>query len=76
MTHERKYKSLRFLFIRSSAPKDHLRASLAPGNIETMTAPVTVILAYDLKLYDSPAVSTMVRVPGPIDLWGTPRLSA
>jgi 3-hydroxypropanoate dehydrogenase len=43
----------RFVFIRSPAAKERLRSSLAPGNIEkTMAAPVTVIVAYDLKFYD------------------------
>ena len=43
----------RFLFIRSKAAKERLRPSLAPGNVEkTMAAPVTVIIAYDLKFYD------------------------
>ena len=47
----------RFLFIRSTAAKERLRSSLAPGNVEkTMAAPVTVIIAYDLKFYD--------KVPG------------
>ena len=43
----------RFLFLRSAAAKERLRPSLAPGNVEkTMAAPVTVIVAYDLKFYD------------------------
>src|ERR1700747_1639681 len=43
----------RFLFIRSTAAKERLRTSLAPGNVEkTMAAPVTGIIAYDLKFYD------------------------
>ncbi|HEX8894993.1 MAG TPA: malonic semialdehyde reductase [Terriglobales bacterium] len=43
----------RFVFIRSAAAKERLRLSLAPGNVEkTMAAPVTVIIAYDLKFYD------------------------
>ena len=43
----------RFVFIRSTAAKERLRPSLAPGNVEkTMSAPVTVIIAYDLKFYD------------------------
>ena len=43
----------RFVFIRSRAAKERLRPSLAPGNVEkTMAAPVTVIVAYDLKFYD------------------------
>src|SRR6201987_5235295 len=43
----------RFVFIRSTATKERLRPSLAPGNVQkTMAAPVTVIIAYDLKYYD------------------------
>ena len=35
------------------AAKERLRPSLAPGNVEkTMAAPVTVIIAYDMKFYD------------------------
>src|SRR6476469_3615736 len=43
----------RFVFVRSPEAKERLRPALAPGNVEkTMTAPVTVILAYDMKFYD------------------------
>ncbi len=43
----------RFVFIRSAKAKERLRPSLAPGNVEkTMTAPVIVIVAYDLHFYD------------------------
>jgi 3-hydroxypropanoate dehydrogenase len=43
----------RFAFLRSSEAKERLRPALAPGNIEkTMTAPVTVIVGYDMKFYD------------------------
>jgi len=43
----------RFLFIRSQEAKERLRPALAPGNVEkTMAAPVTVIVAYDLKFYE------------------------
>jgi 3-hydroxypropanoate dehydrogenase len=43
----------RFIFVRSQKAKERLRAALSPGNVEkTMTAPVTVIVAYDLKFYD------------------------
>jgi len=43
----------RFVFLRSSASKERLRPCLAAGNVEkTMAAPVTVIIAYDLKFYD------------------------
>ena len=43
----------RFAFVRSKEAKERLRPALAPGNIEkTMSAPVTVIVAYDMKFYD------------------------
>ena len=43
----------RFAFLRSREAKERLRPALAPGNLEkTMTAPVTVIVAYDMKFYD------------------------
>ena len=43
----------RFAFLRSSEAKERLRPALAPKNVEkTMTAPVTVIVAYDLKFYE------------------------
>jgi 3-hydroxypropanoate dehydrogenase len=43
----------RFAFLRSKEAKERLRPALAPGNIEkTMTAPVTVIVAYDVKFYE------------------------
>jgi 3-hydroxypropanoate dehydrogenase len=43
----------RFMFLRSPNAKERLRPALSPGNVEkTMTAPVTVIVAYDLKFYD------------------------
>ncbi len=43
----------RFFFIRSAAGKERLRPCLAPGNVEkTMAAPITVIVAYDLRFYD------------------------
>ena len=43
----------RFLFLRSRQAKERLRPALASGNVEkTMTAPVTVIVAYDLTFYD------------------------
>src|SRR5436305_9385873 len=42
----------RFAFLRSKEAKERLRPALAPLNIEkTMTAPVTVIVAYDMKFY-------------------------
>src|SRR5256885_7181819 len=43
----------RFAFLRSKEAKQRLRPALAPLNIEkTMTAPVTVIVAYDMKFYE------------------------
>jgi len=40
----------RFAFLRSKEAKERLRPALAPLNVEkTMTAPVTVIVAYDMK---------------------------
>jgi 3-hydroxypropanoate dehydrogenase len=42
----------RFVFLRTQASKERLKPALAPGNVEkTMTAPVTVIVAYDLLFY-------------------------
>lgn len=43
----------RFAFLRSKESKERLRPALAPMNVEkVMTAPVTVIIGYDLKFYD------------------------
>jgi 3-hydroxypropanoate dehydrogenase len=43
----------RFLFLRTEKAKQRLLPCLAPGNVEkTMKAPVTVIVAYDLKFYE------------------------
>ena len=43
----------RFAFLRSKEAKERLRPALAPLNVEkTMTAPVTVIIGYDLKFYE------------------------
>jgi 3-hydroxypropanoate dehydrogenase len=43
----------RFVFIRTKEGKEKLRPALSSGNTEkTMTAPVTVIVAYDPKFYD------------------------
>jgi 3-hydroxypropanoate dehydrogenase len=35
-------------FLRSREAKERLRPALAPGNVKTMKAPVTAIVAYDL----------------------------
>jgi 3-hydroxypropanoate dehydrogenase len=43
----------RFAFLRSKEAKERLRPALAPLNIEkAMTAPVTVIVGYDMKFYE------------------------
>lgn len=43
----------RFVFIRTKEGKEKLRPALSTGNTEkTMTAPLTVIIAYDPKFYD------------------------
>ena len=43
----------RFAFLRSKEAKERLRPALAPLNVEkTVTAPVTVIVAYDMKFYE------------------------
>lgn len=43
----------RFVFLKSDRAKERLRPALAPGNIEkTMTAPVVVIVAYDVKFFE------------------------
>jgi 3-hydroxypropanoate dehydrogenase len=43
----------RFVFIRSPQAKERLRPFLSTGNVEkTMTAPVTVIIAYDLLFFE------------------------
>src|SRR5262245_45882180 len=43
----------RFLFLRTREAKERLRPALATGNVaKTMAAPVTVIVAYDLKFYE------------------------
>jgi 3-hydroxypropanoate dehydrogenase len=43
----------RILFLRTPQAKERLRPALAAGNVDkTMAAPVTAILAYDLRFYD------------------------
>lgn len=43
----------RLVFVKSAEAKEKLKAHLSAGNIEkTMSAPVTAIIAYDLKFYD------------------------
>jgi 3-hydroxypropanoate dehydrogenase len=43
----------RFVFLRSKQARERLRPALSPGNVEkTMLAPVTAIIAYDLRFYE------------------------
>ncbi|MFZ2302736.1 MAG: malonic semialdehyde reductase [Gallionella sp.] len=43
----------RFVFVRSAEAKQRLLPLMAPGNVEkTRTAPVTVIVAYDMEFYE------------------------
>src|SRR5215469_7527614 len=43
----------RFLLLRTKAAKERLPPALAPGNVQkTMSAPLTVIVAYDLRFYE------------------------
>lgn len=44
----------RFVFVKTAAAKEKLKPALSAGNLEkTMAAPVTVIVAYDLKFYEN-----------------------
>ena len=43
----------RFVFLRTTEAREKLKPALNPGNIDkTMTAPVTVIVAYDPQFYE------------------------
>jgi 3-hydroxypropanoate dehydrogenase len=43
----------RLVFLRTPEARERLRPALAPGNVQkVMTAPVTVIVAYDVKFYE------------------------
>ena len=43
----------RILFLRTKEAKERLLPALAPGNVDkTMSAPVTAIIAHDLKFYE------------------------
>jgi 3-hydroxypropanoate dehydrogenase len=65
----------RFVFVRSPEAKERLRPTLAPGNLEkTMTAPVTVIVAYDLLFFHK-LPKLFPHAPGMRDLFaGNPQL--
>lgn len=59
----------RFVFVRSPEAKERLRPTLAPGNIEkTMSAPVTVIVAYDLLFFEK-LPKLFPHAPGMRDLF-------
>ena len=43
----------RFVFVRSKEAKEKLLQAVSPGNLEkTKTAPLTVIVAYDVEFYE------------------------
>jgi 3-hydroxypropanoate dehydrogenase len=43
----------RFIFVKSSAAKEKLIPAISKGNIDqTISAPITVIIAYDLEFYE------------------------
>jgi 3-hydroxypropanoate dehydrogenase len=55
---------MRLVFVRSAAAKERLKPALAPGNVDkTMNAPVTAIVAHDLKFYEKLA-QLMPVMPG------------
>jgi 3-hydroxypropanoate dehydrogenase len=59
----------RFVFLRTPKAKERLRPALAPGNVEkVMTAPVTVIVAYDLLFYEK-LPKLFPHSPGMADLF-------
>ncbi len=59
----------RFVFVRSPEAKERLRPTLAPGNVEkTMSAPVTVIVAYDLLFFEK-LPKLFPHAPGMRDLF-------
>ena len=44
---------MRLLFVKTREAKERLRPCLSPGNVDkTMQAPVTAIVAYDLRFYE------------------------
>jgi 3-hydroxypropanoate dehydrogenase len=62
----------RVLLLRSAASKERLRHALAPGNVEkTMAAPVTAILAYDMRFYEKLPLLAPTR-PGVRDRFAAP----
>jgi 3-hydroxypropanoate dehydrogenase len=59
----------RILFLTSVQAKERLKPALSPGNVgKTMKAPVTAILAFDLKFYDQ--MSRLApQMPGARDMF-------
>lgn len=44
---------MRLVFVKSKEAKERLKPTLSPGNVnQTMSAPVTAIIAYDLEFYE------------------------
>ena len=61
----------RFVFVRTQQAKERLKPALAPGNVgKTMSAPVTVIVAYDLMFYEK-LPKLFPHSPGMRDLYTT-----
>jgi 3-hydroxypropanoate dehydrogenase len=55
----------RILFLRTPEAKQRLQPALSPGNVDkTMKAPVTAIIAYDLKFYEQ-MTKLFPNNPGP-----------
>ena len=47
---------MRLVFVRSAAAKERLKPALSPGNVDkTMSAPVTAIVAHDVKFFEKMA---------------------
>lgn len=65
----------RFVFVRTKEAKERLRPAISPGNVDkTMSAPVTVIVAYDLLFYEK-LPKLFPHNPGIRDLFaGNPQL--
>ena len=44
---------MRLIFIKSKEAKERLKPTLSPGNVnQTMSAPITAIIAYDMEFYE------------------------
>ena len=53
---------MRLVFVKSAGAKERLRPALDAGNVEqTMTAPVTAIVAYDTRFFDEMAKHGLSR---------------